>query len=168
MKIEYDVDLYKKIARFQVNDIVEVSNRKGIRSVIHVKNITKLSWQELQLLVSGGSDRFTKMVILYQHYSNLASFSNVIRGSQLTKKESDEVKAYIDIYQLNGFVEHHEVNRYITINGIWSLFPTIRSMNDHGNGKIVEGIQPRYFEIVCKILNISGDDGTPLKGFSPY
>ena len=168
MKIEYDVNLFKKIAQFQANDIIEVRNRKGVRSVIHVQNITKLSWQNLQLLVSGGSDRFTKMVFLYQHYNNIQSFSNLIRGTQLTVNESCEIKKYIDIYKVNDFTEHHEVNDYISINSLWDLFPTLRSMNDHGCGKLVKGIQPEYFKIICKILNITGDYGASLKNYTAY
>ena len=32
MKIDYDVNLYKKIARLSLNEIVQVRNRKGIKS----------------------------------------------------------------------------------------------------------------------------------------
>lgn len=168
MKIEYEVNLYKEIAKFRLNEIVEVKNRKGIRSTIHIQNITKLSWQQLQLLVSGGVDRFSKMVLLYRHYTSPQSDYNILRGTQLSDKESDEINRYVEIYKNNNFVKHHEINSYISENKLWDIFPTIRSMNDHGEEKIVAGIQPKYFEIVCRILNISGDLGSPLKSYKPY
>ncbi|OJA03805.1 hypothetical protein BGC33_00590, partial [Bathymodiolus thermophilus thioautotrophic gill symbiont] len=65
MKIEYDNNLYKEIANFKINEIVRVTNREGIMSDIHITNIIKLKWHELQLLISIGTDRFSKMVLLY-------------------------------------------------------------------------------------------------------
>jgi hypothetical protein len=44
MKIDYDVSLYKEIANFSVNKVVQVSNRKGRKTTIHITNITQLSW----------------------------------------------------------------------------------------------------------------------------
>ena len=168
MKIEYDVNLYKEIAKFKANDIVEVRNRKGRRSVIHVQNITKLTWQQLQLLISDGEDRFSKITLLYRYYNNTESSEKKLRGVKLSAGESDEIHKYIDIYQTKDLVQHHEVNTHITANNLWGQFPILRSMNDHGNGKVVPGIQPKYFEIVCKILNIDGDSGASLKGYKPY
>ena len=52
VQIEYDVELYKEMANFKVNELVQVSNRKGQRNTIQITNITRLSWQQLQLLVS--------------------------------------------------------------------------------------------------------------------
>lgn len=92
MKIDYDVNLYKKIANFNVNEVVQVSNRKGRRSIIHITNITKLSWEDLQLLVSAGSDKFSKMVFLYQEYSSKQQVSaSVIRGKPLSANEANEI-----------------------------------------------------------------------------
>lgn len=70
MKFEYDVNLYETIANFEANELVHVLNQSGRRSAIHVTNITKLSWNELQLLVPDGADMFSKMVLLYQEYSS--------------------------------------------------------------------------------------------------
>lgn len=69
MKFEYDLNLYKTIANFDLNEFVQVSSRKGGRRTIHITNITKLSWHELQFLVPNGSDMFSKMVLLYQQCS---------------------------------------------------------------------------------------------------
>ena len=169
MKIEYDANLYRKIATFDINEVVQVTNRKGKRSTIHITKITDLSWHELQLLVSSGSNKFAKMVLLYQEYSSNNEISKtVIRGKPLTSDESIEINEYIKIYRENGFTKHHEVNEFIAVNNIWDKFTTIRSLNDHGKYKDIEGIQPKYFEIICNILRISGEKGLPLDAYTTY
>ncbi|EMW1015360.1 hypothetical protein AAEK50_002242 [Serratia marcescens] len=169
MKIDYDVSLYREIANFSVNKVVQVSNRKGRKSTIHITNITQLSWQSLQLLVSSGSDRFSKMVFLYREYSQQGQISeSVIRGKPLSSNETKEINEYIKIYRGYGCTKHHEVNDIITKNRLWDNFKTIRSLNDHGEFKKIEGIQPQYFEIVCNILKISGDKGLPLDSYQKY
>lgn len=169
MKIDYDISLYREIANFSVNKVVQVSNRKGRISTIHITNITQLSWQSLQLLVSSGSDRFSKMVFLYREYSQLGQISeSVIRGKPLSSNESKEINEYIKIFREHGCTKHHEVNEIITKYRLWDNFKTIRSLNDHGEFKEIEGIQPQYFEIVCNILKISGDKGSPLDDYKKY
>lgn len=169
MKIDYDVSLYKEIANFSVNKVVQVSNRKGRKTTIHITNITQLSWQSLQLLVSSGSDRFSKMVFLYREYSQQKNISeSVIRGKSLSSNETREINEYIKIFREHGCTKHHEVNEIITKNKLWENFKTIRSLNDHGEFKEIKGIQPQYFEIVCNILKISGDKGLPLDGYQKY
>lgn len=169
MKIDYDVSLYREIANFSVNKVVQVSNRKGRKSTIHITNITQLSWQNLQLLVSSGSDRFSKMVFLYREYSQQGQVAeSVIRGKPLSSNETEEINEYIKIFRDHGCTKHHEVNEIIAKNRLWNNFKTIRSLNDHGEFKEIEGIQPQYFEIVCNILKISGDKGLPLDGYKKY
>ena len=70
MKIEYDDKLYREMAKFSINEIIQVTNRKGRKSTIHITNITKLSWHELQLMVDSGSDSFSKRVMIYREYSS--------------------------------------------------------------------------------------------------
>ena len=169
MKIEYDVNLYKEIANFNINEFVQVSNSKGRRSCIHITNITRLSWQDLQLLVSVGSDRFSKMVFLYQEYSSKQQASeSVIRGKPLSANEANEIEEYIRIFRENSCTKHYDVNKIITQSGRWDSFKTIRSLNDHGEHKEIEGIQPQYFEIICNILKISGEKGLPLESYKKY
>ena len=168
MKIEYDAALYKKIANLHINEIVQVRNRKGWIFTIHIKNLTRLSWQELQLLSSAGEDRFSKMVALYEHYSNPSAENNVALRSQLNFKEIEEIQRYINIYQAESFCAHFEVNKYITSHNLWNQFPTIRSLNDHGELKNIHGIQPKYFEIICHLLKISGENGRPLDAYRAY
>lgn len=169
MKIDYDVGLYTKMADFSINEVVQVSNRKGRRRTIYITNITKLSWQDLQILVSTGADRFSKMVVLYQEYSSKKDVSeSVIRGKPLSSNETKEINEYIKIFRDHACTKHHEVNEIIAQKGEWDSFKTIRSLNDHGKHKEIKGIQPLYFEIVCNILKISGERGLPLDDFQKY
>ena len=169
MKIEYDINLYKNIANFKINEVVQVSNRKGKRSAIHITNISKLSWHELQLLISSGADRFSKMVLLYREYSNNNKISeSVINGRTFTSNEVGEIMDYIEIFHNFGCNEHHEVNEIISQKGAWDNFKTIRSLNDHREYKEIEGIQPIYFEVICNILKISGGQGRSLDGYKKY
>ncbi|NQY07528.1 MAG: hypothetical protein HRT68_15360 [Flavobacteriaceae bacterium] len=167
-KIEYDPALYRVIANLRINEIVQVTNRKGYKSTIHITNITKLTWHQLQLIVVGGSSKFEKMYLLYKQYSTEHQDNNVLKGLCLSRTESTELQEYIDIFKANGFSKHTQVNENITEHGLWDRFPTIRSLNDHGEYKDIEGIEPKYFEIVCCILNISGEGGRALDNFKKY
>lgn len=168
MKIEYDKDLYIKIANFPINEIVQVSNRKGRSSTIHIQNITSLKWPQLQLLMPSGEDTFSKMVLLYEKYSNHEQAEGGKRKEILAPDEVTEVNKYMKIFRENAFSSHVEVNEYITDNNIWDQFPTIRSLNDHGNYKEIPGIQPKYFHIVCQLLGITGEGGLPLASYKRY
>ncbi|OGA95162.1 MAG: hypothetical protein A3E79_16070 [Burkholderiales bacterium RIFCSPHIGHO2_12_FULL_61_11] len=169
MKIEYDINRYREIANLDLNEIVQVANRKGIKSSIHIQNITKLSWRELQLLMPDGENRFSKMVLLYNRYHTPDSQEDChMRGERLTALETEEISDYIKLYQDNSFSRHFEVNQYISDNNFWGRFPTIRSLNDHGNYKEIHGIQPKYFEVVCRLLAISGEGGLPLDAYKKY
>ncbi|PST99298.1 hypothetical protein [Photobacterium iliopiscarium] len=167
-KFEYDLVVYRQIANLKVNEIVQVTNRKGHRSTIHITNIVKLSWHQLQLLVSGGSTKFEKQYLLYKEYSTKHRANNVLKGMSLSQAESSEIQEYIGIFKENGFSKHTQVNDYITSNNLWEHFPTIRSLNDHGEYREIEGIEPQYFEVVCRILNISGEGGRSLDNFKKY
>ena len=169
MKIEYNDKLYKEIAQFRVNDIVEVSNRKGYTKTILIQNITKLTWHQLQLLIKNGKDRFSKMVLLYGYYTSHESSSKLnIQGKQLLKNELVEINKYINIFRENNFTKHYEVNDFIKDNDMWNEFTTIRSLNDHGVYKEIEGIEPRYFAIICHLLSISGEGGLPIDSYKKY
>ncbi|MGM0913866.1 MAG: hypothetical protein ACQEXC_08390 [Pseudomonadota bacterium] len=169
MKIDYDVGLYKEIAQFPIDEIVQVYNRKGRKNTIHITCITRLTWQELQLLMPEGTDRFSKMVLLYQKYANSTVSSSIqVNGVSLSKTESDEIDKYIGIFREQGFTKHTDVNNYITGNSLWNEFKTIRSLNDHGKYHDIEGIEPKYFEIICSVLKISGEGGSPLDSYKKY
>lgn len=168
MKIEYDEGIYIKIANFAINEIVQVSNRKGRRSTIHIQNITRLNWHQLQLLMPAGEDSFTKMILLYQKYCNQSQCDGGNRGETLSPDETAEVNDYMKIFRDNVFSTHIEVNEYITDNNLWDQFSRIRSLNDHGSHKNIRGIQPKYFHIVCQLLGITGEGGLPLDFYKKY
>lgn len=169
MKIEYELSLYIEMARFQINDVVQVSNRKGRKSTIHVTNVTALTWHQLQLLVSEGADKFTKMVLLYREYSTKEKISkSIVNGKHLSSEEVQEIDQYVRLFRKHGCTEHHQVNEIISQKSAWDQFKTIRSLNDHGKYKQIKGVQPKYFEIVCGILEISGGYGYPLDRYEIY
>jgi len=173
MKLEYDVELYKKIANFEVNEVVTVTNSKGRKKIIHITNITKLTWQELQLLVSDGSNNFSKKVLLYEKYKNRNNgseqdMSKIFKGESLSSTETEEISQYIKIYRENRFKSHTQINNYITENDMWDEFPTIRSLNDHCEYENIPGILQKYFGIVSSILKINGDNGKPLTKATHY
>lgn len=169
MKAEYDANLYQKIANCHLDEIVQVENKKGVRTTVHITNITRLSWRELQLLMPEGADRFSKMTLLFDRYCKADAGSvHQSRWQKLTPQETEEINAYIKIFRENDFSMHSQVNNYITENELWRMFSTIRSMNDHGRFKEIPGIQPKYFEIVCQLSGISAGDGLPLNAFRKY
>jgi len=173
MKIEYDKELYIKIAMLNINEVIVTTNRKGQRKTIHITKITNLTWQELQLLVNEGADKFTKMFLLYEKYTcknvdSRESASKFFKGDKLSPSEASEIAAYVRIFQENNFKEHFQVNEYITNNDKWDEFSTIRSLNDHKEYKRIPGILPKYFEIICNLLNIGGASGRSLDSATHY
>lgn len=167
--MEHDKNLYEKIASLRINRIVFVSNRKGRETPVIIRNITKLESKELHILVPGKGTDFEKMVALYQYYKDYGAENNQkLKNGALTESESDEVIRYVDIFKSNNFAEHFQVNKYITDNGLWNNFIKIRSLNDHWLSKDVPGIQPKYFKIICRLLDIQGGNGSPLVGYKTY
>lgn len=167
--MKYDKDLYKKIANLKLNEIVKVSNRNGWITTIHIQNITALKWNQLQLLVPGAGNSFHKMHELYKFYTKDNTPTNSKPSfDTLTSNESKEVNDYISIFKSNNLTEHFQVNKYITENGLWNNFETIRSINNHGLNKEIPGIQPKYFNIICSLLNIQGGTGSTLVGYKKY
>lgn len=169
LKIEYDPSLYKEIANFPINEIVQVENRKGRRSTIHITNIVELSWHELQLLVAEGSNRFSKMALLYKQYAHGETAERKkLKGVVLSSEATAEVNKYVEIFRVQCFTKHTEVNDYISDHSLWDEFKTIRSLNDHGEYTGIEGIQPKYFEVVCQVLKITGEGGISLDSYKIY
>ena len=169
MKIEYSATLFREIANLALNEFVQVENRKGTKLTVHVRDITKLSWRELQLLMPDGSDSFTKKVLLYRRYLKAdGENADPMRGQKLDLAETEEINEYVKIYRENSFSKHFEVNQHITINGLWHNFPKIRSLNDHGVSKDIPGVEPKYFSVICHLLGISGEDGAPLQSYRKY
>ena len=86
----------------------------------------------------------------------------------LSSSETDEVKSYIKIFQEQKCEQHFQVNHFITRNRLWDKFPTMRSLNDHGKNKGIPGILPKYYSIVCDVLNIDGCGGEKLDKSTHY
>jgi len=81
---------------------------------------------------------------------------------ELTPKEIVQVIRYIAIFKRNNFNEHWQVNEFISNRNAWDQFDELRSNNRHANDFVAKGIYPKYFAIVCEILDIGGDGGSHL------
>jgi hypothetical protein len=96
------------------------------------------------------------------------TFEKIQQDYALTNAEIAELKKYTEIFIVNNFEVHHAVNQFISKNNRWADFPCMRSLNDHGDNKDIPGILPKYFMIVCILLGVSGDGGTPLDEAKKY
>lgn len=88
--------------------------------------------------------------------------------SELKKNEIKQLLKYLWIYKSNNCTEHYEVNNIITEEGLWEEFTEIRSLNNHGYSRKILGIAPKYFAIICGVLDIDGSDGNPLEDWKKY
>ncbi len=88
--------------------------------------------------------------------------------TELTNEQVEQIANYIWIFKSNNFKHHWEVNELISKSQIWDGFSELRSLNNHGPSGIVKGITPKFFAIICKVLEITGDDGEPLVDFEKY
>lgn len=79
-----------------------------------------------------------------------------------------ELIIYSALYKSSGCTQHWEVNQIITNDQMQKEFKEIRSINNHGDNKIVKGIKPVYFKTVCAMLKITADSGSPLIDFKSY
>jgi hypothetical protein len=86
----------------------------------------------------------------------------------LSNLELEQISNYIWLYKSNSCSAHWQVNQIISDTNKWHEFDTIRSLNDHGYKKLVKGIEPYYFSLVLKVLEISADYGAPLIGYEKY
>ncbi len=82
--------------------------------------------------------------------------------NELDSSTFNEILEYVTIFIQWRFKEHWQVNNFISKTNCWHQYPNIRSINTHRNRKEVEGIRPEYYALVCEILDITGDNGTPL------
>lgn len=88
--------------------------------------------------------------------------------SELTIAEIEQLINYILIFKENNYTQHWQVNQKISQKRMWDSFKDIRSYNDHGYKNNIKGILPKYFSIVCEVLEILGDDGNPLLDAKSY
>ncbi len=86
---------------------------------------------------------------------------NLLKNS-LREEELNEICIYIDIFLTYNCDQHWKVNEIISENNLWGHFGILRSKNTHKNNASVLGISPKYFKVICEILEISPDNGSPL------
>jgi hypothetical protein len=101
-----------------------------------------------------------------QVQTNITKFNNSLAYNSY--EEMSELVNYCFIFKSNDFSAHWKVNEHITKNLLWDNFPIIRSINTHSNGYTVEGIQEKYFAIVCQILKITDEGGSKLEKTEHY
>lgn len=87
---------------------------------------------------------------------------------EVSDKAWNEIIKYISIFIENSFTKHYQVNQHIEKNNLWNDFLELRSKNNHGEHKTVYGIEPKYFSLICKALEVSGCGGAPLIDYEKY
>jgi hypothetical protein len=86
----------------------------------------------------------------------------------VTQQDVKEIIQWISIYRDQCYIEHKDVNNYITRNNRWDDFPNMRSLNDHGSHKNVPGITPDFYRLCCNLLSIEGLGGASLDFYKKY
>jgi hypothetical protein len=89
-------------------------------------------------------------------------------NNSLDLDEAAELVNYCTLFVTQGFKQHWDVNAYLDKTDQWNHFPIIRSRNTHQNGYTVNGIHKRCYAIVCQILSLEGDGGSPLQMVEDY
>lgn len=111
---------------------------------------------------------------VYGHDSSVKSrlalfdYTDIANKYSLSNNEIEQIKSYMNIYNIQGFKSQKEANKYITNKNRWGEFPDIRSLNDHGAYKNVPGILPKFYRITCEILDITKGNGEPLIKATKY
>ncbi len=115
-------------------------------------------------------DVFIKVCILNIKitWSRILHLNHHLKKHDLTITELNQLANYCWILKSNTWKEHWKVNELISNKNRWDEFDALRSRNHHASGKSVKGILPIYFSIVCKVLKIGPDDGSPLLEAIPY
>ena len=95
-------------------------------------------------------------------------YDSLCRKYNIDVHEAIEIYNYMRDFKENFFQNLNELNNYITKNDEWEYYSSIRSLNTHGIHRNIPGIQPAYFSIVCKELNIKGGNGKLLDSYKVY
>lgn len=117
---------------------------------------------------SGNYRKRAKVLILGGPKGLIQPMDSAQSAFNLTDAECKALKMYTDIFIAEKFEAHYQVNDYITETKQWDAFKLLRSNNNHGNGKIVKGIQPNFFKAICFLLGVSGENGDPLESYECY
>ena len=88
--------------------------------------------------------------------------------AELSDDELHQLIKYLYIFEIYDLTLHWEVNEVITQNNDWDSFKAIRSKNNHGHKLLVDGITPKYFAIVCTIIEQEIFTGNPLLSYRRY
>lgn len=107
-------------------------------------------------------DKYASGSASVDRYISKSEEAKFVSDYSLSDLEWRQIKDYVAIFKDHSLQKHHEVNNHISSHGQWDNFTEIRSINDHGNGKIVHGITRKHFKLICEILEITGGDGDPL------
>ena len=86
------------------------------------------------------------------------------RYPELSYQEKDQLTHYVFIFLHYEYTKHWEVNNHISKTNQWDKFNALRSLNDHGYQKLIIGITPRFFAIVCRLLEIENFEGNEYLG----
>jgi hypothetical protein len=114
------------------------------------------------------SEKYSKFILednFIERYHELVSECSF---SKLTLDQMCQVLIYLNIYKKRKLSAHWQVNEFISRHNYWGFFSELRSLNDHGYDEKIKGITPRYFGLICDVLDISADDGEPLQSYEKY
>jgi cold shock CspA family protein len=92
----------------------------------------------------------------------------VLSSPGLSEDEIIQLTSYVKLFKEHNCSEHWEVNKIISAKKMWGSFEKIRSLNNHGRIVPVKGILPKYFAIVCEVLEVGGDGGAKLISATKY
>jgi hypothetical protein len=112
--------------------------------------------------------RFAKDSPLGQTVTPTKYANQFRQSSTFDMDELGELVKYCTLFISRGFKRHWDVNEFIEKNNAWGDFPIMRSHNTHTNGYTVNGIHKRFYAIVCRVLNLDGDGGSPLLRIEDY
>jgi len=91
-----------------------------------------------------------------------------VSKTKLNENEIKQIVVYLWIYNKYSCSEHWEVNKIISQDKRWKDFNELRSYNDHGYNSKIKGITPKYFAIICSVLDILPSNGNPLLDYEKY
>ena len=148
-----------------------VDLKKAQSKIIELQNeVRRLSTSVKPSLNLEKNNQFRKDITSELYKTIIGSYNTgaTIHLWELTPKEIIQLIYYIAIFNKHNYKEHWQVNELITNQNAWDQFDALRSNNRHSNDFVAKGIYPKYFALVCEILNISGDGGSPLVKANRY
>ncbi|MCD9500384.1 hypothetical protein [Photobacterium carnosum] len=158
--------------KYQQNKFEDITKRNQIDNQELLKLREELTKIKIENIESSNENKSLKTLLnelksgsksLYQYrLDEITGLSASESINDLDISIFNEILTYITLLVENKFNEHWQVNNLISKRNLWYKYPNIRSINTHKNGSRVKGIRPEYYALVCEILEITGDGGTPL------